>query len=194
MLKNLPEGRTTNCCNRSVAATNIMQIIALIPAAGKGSRYGMPKVDAMFNGITFSQMILNTLQSAGIEENLIIRDIDTPDMLGSLKYGMNAYQAQGVHPDGWLIWPVDHPTIKIETIIFIMSIFASHANSIVIPRHAGKNGHPIMLPGSLVIPEQEFANGLKDVIMLSHFPVHFAEVDDPGILVNINTPEDVKYV
>lgn len=171
-----------------------MQIVALIPAAGKGSRYGMPKVDASYNGITFSQMILNTLTEAGVEIYHVIRDIDTPDMLASLKVGMNTFQSQNVHPDGWLIWPVDHPTVRAETIKFMMNIFSSRTNSIIIPRHDNKNGHPIIIPASLAIPEQSPPNGLKEVIMLSHLPVHFIEVDDSGILVNINTPEDVKYV
>jgi len=171
-----------------------MQIIALIPAAGKGFRYGMPKVDALFNGITFSQMILNTLQSAGIETSYIIRDIETPDMLASLKVGMNSFHSQDVHPDGWLIWPVDHPTVKAETIKFMLSFFSAHTNSIIIPRYTDKNGHPIIIPGSLVLPDHPMPNGLKDVIMLSHFPVHYIEVDDPAILHNINTPEEVHYV
>jgi CTP:molybdopterin cytidylyltransferase MocA len=171
-----------------------MHIIALIPAAGKGSRYGMPKVDALYNGITFSQMILNTLQSAGIETSYIIRDIETPDMLASLKVGMNTFHSQAVHPDGWLIWPVDHPTVKAETVKLLIQFFATHTNSVIIPCHNSHSGHPIIIPASLALPDYPLPNGLKDVIMLSHFPVHHVEVDDPAILHNINTPEEVHYV
>ncbi len=171
-----------------------MQIVALIPAAGKGSRFGMPKVDAMYNGITFSQAILNTLQELGHIDSLVIRDVETPDMFASLKLGMKTFQSQNIHPDGWLIWPVDHPTVKPDTVRFMLKIFSARNNSIIIPRHDSKNGHPIIIPASLAIPDIAPANGLKEIIMLSHLPVHFVEVDDPGILVNINTPEDVKYV
>jgi molybdenum cofactor cytidylyltransferase len=171
-----------------------MQLVALIPAAGKGSRYGMPKVDAMYNGITFSEMILNTLRESGIESCHVIRDIETPDMLASIKHGIKEITEAGINPDGWLIWPVDHPTVKPDTIRFMSKIFEFRHNSIVIPRYESKNGHPIIIPAILAIPDQSPVNGLKEVIMLSHLPVHFVEVNDPGILVNINTPEDVKYV
>jgi CTP:molybdopterin cytidylyltransferase MocA len=171
-----------------------MQIIALIPAAGKGSRFGMPKVDAGYNGISFSEKILKTLSESGIDKSIVIRDIETPDMLASLKVGMYSFQSQNVHPDGWLIWPVDHPTVRADTVRFMIKVFSTRTNSIIIPRHDNQNGHPIIIPASLVIPDQYQPNGLKDVIMLSHLPVHFIEVDDPGILVNINYPEDVNYV
>jgi molybdenum cofactor cytidylyltransferase len=171
-----------------------MHIIALIPAAGKGSRYGMPKVDAMYNGVTFSQMITNSLQDIGIADSFVIRDMDTPDMLASIKEGMKHFQAQNIQPDGWLIWPVDHPTVKSETVSFMLKIFALRCNSIIIPRYGVRSGHPIIIPFAMVIPDQPMPNGLKDVIIQSHFPVHYVEVEDPGILVNINKPEDVKYV
>ena len=171
-----------------------MQIVALIPAAGKGSRYGMPKVDALYNGLSFSQCIVNTLQEAGINDKIVIRDIDTPDMLASLKAGIRTYLFNNALPDGWLIWPVDHPAVKIHTVQLMLKVFALRDNSIIIPRYSGKSGHPIIIPSTLVIPDQPLPNGLKDVIQLSHFPVHFVEVEDPGILVNINKPEDVKYV
>jgi len=171
-----------------------MQIVALIPAAGKGSRFGMPKVDASYNGISFAEKILSTLQESGIKQSLVIRDIETSDMLASIKFGMNSFHSQDVHPDGWLIWPVDHPAVKSGTIRFMVKVFSTHSNSIIIPRHNNKGGHPIIIPAAMAIPEDAPPNGLKDIIHQSLFPVHFIEVIDPGILININTPEDVQYV
>ena len=115
-------------------------------------------------------------------------------MLATIRYGIKEVISTGYHPDGWFIWPVDHPTVKTATIRFMVKIFASRLNCVIIPRHADKNGHPIIIPAALVIPEQTHLNGLKEVIMLSGFPIHYTEVDDPGILANINTPEDLRYV
>lgn len=171
-----------------------MQIVALIPAAGKGNRFGMPKVDANYNGISFSEKILATLRESGIKEHLVIRDVETPDMFATIKYGMKSILSKGIHPDGWLIWPVDHPAVQIGTIRFMIKVFSIHSNSIIIPRHNARNGHPIIIPASLAFPEDAPPNGLKDIILQSLLPVHFIEVEDPGILININTPEDVIYV
>jgi CTP:molybdopterin cytidylyltransferase MocA len=171
-----------------------MHIIALIPAAGKGSRFGMPKVDALYNSISFSRKVLLTLQKAGIKDSILIRDIDTPDMLSSIRWGMKKALSEIGTPDGWLIWPVDHPTVSAETILTLTSEFEQKNNAIIIPCHNSRNGHPIILPGFFTIPEENNPIGLKGVILLSHIPIEYVEVDDPGILHNINTPEDVLNV
>ena len=171
-----------------------MDIIALIPAAGKGSRYGMPKVDAVYNGITFSERIQAVLKESGITIIYLLRDLDTPDMLATIRYGIKKALSEEHNPDGWIIWPVDHPNIQKDTILTLIDTFSRNRNCIIIPRYDNKNGHPVVIPMSLAIPDETPPAGLKEVIMLSHIPVLHVDVNDPGILVNINTPEDVKYV
>lgn len=171
-----------------------MDIIAIIPAAGKGTRFGMPKVDANFNGLTFAERILFVLALAGIEKFALVRDVETPDMLASIRYGMQQALKEYARPDGWLIFPVDHPMVREDTIRLLREEFSSHRNSITIPRHKGKSGHPILLPGSFSIEEEANPLGLKGLIIKSVHPVHYVEVEDEGILRNFNTPEDVIYV
>lgn len=171
-----------------------MKIIAIIPAAGKGTRFGMPKVDASYNGISFAEMIKSTLTEAGIGDIYLIRDVETPDMLATIKIGMHRVLREQERPDGWLIWPVDHPTVKASTIRMLVNVFTGKANSVIIPRHQNRNGHPILVPGALVIPDKPEPLGLKGVIIKSGFPLHYIDVDDVGILFNLNTPEDVVYV
>jgi CTP:molybdopterin cytidylyltransferase MocA len=171
-----------------------MLIYALIPASGQGRRFGQPKVDALFNSLTFAQQIITTLEAAGIPDLYVIRDLETPDMLSTLRIGMHRVLEEGINPDVWLIWPVDHPSVQAETIRALMHKFEHRKNSIIIPRHHDKSGHPILLPGSFAIPEQTNPIGLKGVIIQSEFPVRYLNVDDPGILQNINTPEDALYV
>jgi CTP:molybdopterin cytidylyltransferase MocA len=171
-----------------------MDIIAIIPAAGKGSRYGMPKVDANYNGISFAERITYVLALAGIEKIALVRDVETPDMLASIRYGMEQALAEYGRPDGWLIFPVDHPSVTEETVKTLAAEFSRRRNSIIIPRHNGKSGHPVILPGSFVIKEEANPLGLKGLIINSAYPVHYVEVEDEGILRNFNTPEDVIYV
>lgn len=171
-----------------------MNIIAIIPAAGKGNRFGMPKVDASYNGITFAQKIISTLSEAGIERYILVRDVETPDMLSSIRWGAQKALSEQSEPDGWLIWPVDHPTVKAPTIRILTEVFAKNNNSVIIPRNQGRSGHPVLLPGAFVFPDKPEPLGLKGLIMQSAFPLLFVDVDDVGILFNFNTPEDVKYV
>jgi CTP:molybdopterin cytidylyltransferase MocA len=171
-----------------------MKVAAIIPAAGQGERFGMPKVDAQYNGISFAQRIINTLQEAGLAEYVLVRDVKTDDMLGSIKWGMEQYLASNARPDGWLIWPVDHPVVTATTITILTTIFADKQNSVIIPRCQGSNGHPILVPGSLVIPDKPQPLGLKGVILESGFSMRYVNVNDVGVLFNINTTDDVVYV
>jgi CTP:molybdopterin cytidylyltransferase MocA len=171
-----------------------MLIYALIPANGKGSRFGMPKVDAVYNGLTFAQMIENTLIAAGDFPGLIIRDVDTPDMLSSLRYGMQQTKSAGINPDGWLIWPVDHPFVQPGTLLSMREAFQLYPDSVIIPRFNNKNGHPIIIPASLEISHPEHAHGLKEIIRFSGKNIQHVDVPDGGINKNVNTPEDVNYV
>lgn len=178
-----------------------MQIYALILANGKGTRYGMPKVDAVFNGLTFLQHIETTLAQAKVDDYLVIRDVETPDMLGSIRYGMHQIMTRGVWPGGWLIWPVDHPFIKAETITALIECHRANPKSVVIPQchstdgtPAFRRGHPIILPGGLIVPNVDYPNGLKSMLEKAKLSTCYISVDDPAILANINTPEDVHYV
>jgi CTP:molybdopterin cytidylyltransferase MocA len=178
-----------------------MLIFALIPANGKGSRYGMPKVDAVFNGITFQQHIENTLSETVVRDWLVIRDIDSHDMLGSIRYGMHRIMTQGIWPDCWLIWPIDHPFVKAETINALIDCYRVNPKSVIVPQLKSnhdslppKRGHPIILPGGLMIPNIEYINGLRTMLEKAKLNKVYIEVDDPGIIENINSPEDVRYV
>lgn len=171
-----------------------MHITALIPAAGKGSRFGTPKVDALYNGISFARKILLTLQDAGIEDCHVVKDVETPDMLSSIILGMKQSVKMNGSPDCWLIWPVDHPTVCVDTIQSLVKEFEQKNNCIIIPRHNNRSGHPIIIPGFFAIPDYTNPLGLKGALMLSHIPINYLEVSDPGVLLNINTPEDIKNV
>jgi len=171
-----------------------MDLIAIIPAAGKGNRFGMPKVDASYNGITFAERIIMTLTTAKLDKYILVRDVETPDMLGSIRLGMQKALSEYGRPDGWVIWPVDHPAVKAETVTTLSTAFAERRNSIIIPRCNGKSGHPIILPGCFVIHEESNPLGLKGLIIHSDHPVHYVETQDGSILRNFNTPEDMVYV
>jgi CTP:molybdopterin cytidylyltransferase MocA len=171
-----------------------MKIVTIIPAAGRGQRYGMPKVDASYNGITFAQRIISSLNEAGMTDYVLVRDLRTHDMLDSIKWGMDKYLAEHERPDGWLVWPVDHPVVKATTVSILAKVFETKLNSVIIPRFHGSNGHPIIVPGSLVIPDKRQPLGLKGVIIESGFPAHYVNVDDVGVLFNFNTTDDVVYV
>ncbi len=164
------------------------KIVAIIPAAGKGKRYGMPKINAVIDGKTFLEHIMDTLTQAGITKIIVVRDIETNDMLDSIRTAINE---SSENPSGWLIFPVDHPLIRVETIKQIIAAFRKAPDRVIVPQYNSKNGHPIIFPSALKIPEGIIDGGLKSVINESGFSKLAVSVDDKEVLNNKNYREDI---
>ena len=91
---------------------------------------------------------------------------------------------------GWVIAPADMPFIKTATIKAIVKALAPDA--IVAPVHAGSRGHPVAF-GKNYGPELMKLTGDEGAraILAAAKPV-LVESDDPGILRDIDSPEDWK--
>ena len=63
---------------------------------------------------------------------------------------------------------------------------------IIVPRHAGRNGHPSLFDGAL-LPElravREESQGLRAVRRAHADTTTFLDADDPLVTLNLNTPE-----
>lgn len=166
------------------------KLSAIILAAGKGSRFGTPKAVALLDGITFLELIHNKLKEAGINTIISVVNTDTMDMFASLQRGVNDPAAKG--SDGYLVYPVDHPLVSVDTLKLLKKSFEQDPNSIIKPAFEGKKGHPIIIPASLnLYPEIAF-EGLAELIRKSDIPVRILSVNDSGILQNVNYPDDLK--
>jgi molybdenum cofactor cytidylyltransferase len=90
-----------------------------------------------------------------------------------------------------LVTLVDHPAVAPSTLRAILD----HANApLVIPRYQQRRGHPILLSPPLIceilaLPPEATA---KQVVH-AHLPeAVLLDLDDPGILRDIDTPEDYQ--
>ena len=163
------------------------KIIAIILAAGKGSRFGMPKVDAVFGGITFLERIRNTLAVAGINDVFVARNLPTSDMLESLQYATR----QSTDAAGYLIFPVDHPFVNATTIVDMTTSFTLHPNAVIRPLYESRTGHPIIIPRCLDLWMPGVTGGLAQIIRQSGIEVLNLPTADSGVLRNINTAADL---
>jgi CTP:molybdopterin cytidylyltransferase MocA len=168
----------------------MLRIVAIIPAAGKGLRYGKPKIAAKVGRNTFIDQIVQTLERAKVNSYEIVKDIETEDMLDSIRIGMKRYLQNKQRPDGWLIWPVDHPYVKPETISGLIGCFASNSSSVIVSGYQGQHGHPVVIPASLNISDKNYPGGLRQAIKDSGIKRVNLDVDDKAVLMNINRPSD----
>jgi len=175
----------------------------IILAAGESRRMGRPKALLPFRDGTFVSEIAATFAGScspviavfGFDAARVMRQakgsfvrVENADykkgMLTSLQAGLRAVPGDC---DAALITLVDHPAVEPST---VDALFRAEA-PIVIPRFAGKRGHPVLVGREIM---QEFLaeppeNMVRDVIDRHTSEILYIDVDDRGISDDIDSPE-----
>jgi molybdenum cofactor cytidylyltransferase len=175
----------------------------LILAAGESRRMGSPKALLEYRGETFIDRLIGLLTprcsgvvvvlGAAAEE--IRARISRPALIAvNHDYGLGqtssmqcGLRAAGDAP-GVLFTLVDHPAVAPETIDALMD---GDATALVrVPRYEGRRGHPIWFSGALVPEFLALPPGgaARDVVRAHAAETRFVDVDDPGILADIDDP------
>jgi len=171
----------------------------LILSGGMGRRYGIPKALAKYKGETFLDIIVNKCLSLNLDvyvvlnqqvNNMFIDKRKFTSIIGDSNKDMYNSVLRGIKAIGdfskLIIWPVDHPFVSANTIQDLLT--ASNKNKFLVPSYLGKLGHPVMFPSSALEFVQQCHN-LKELIKL--FGRIILQVNDNGILLNINKKEDI---
>jgi molybdenum cofactor cytidylyltransferase len=116
----------------------------------------------------------------------VVNPMPDRGMLSSVQTGVHAVPPACT---GVLVWPVDIPFVKAST---VQSLIQARVGRIVIPQHGGKGGHPVRIPrqffGDLMALTGDA--GLKALFDARANLVERIDVDDPAILVDVDTPAD----
>ena len=94
------------------------------------------------------------------------------------------------HAQGWLVLPGDMPLIRASSIRAVAAALAEHA--VAFTQYRGRRGHPVgfgveLYSDLLALEGDEGARRL-----VARYPGHAVEVDDPGVLVDIDTAQDLE--
>jgi molybdenum cofactor cytidylyltransferase len=110
----------------------------------------------------------------------------------SLRIGVQEVLNRG--RDAAFITLVDRPPATPQTVQKIHDVFCESERDIwaAVPEHAGRHGHPIVVGREMITA---FLNApatatAREVEHASQSHLLYVPVDDPNIIVNINTPED----
>jgi molybdenum cofactor cytidylyltransferase len=185
-------------------------IAGLILAAGESSRMGRDKVLLAYRGKTFLETIIETLRAADIariavilghhaEEirrgvnlrgvQLVINSGYRSGQTSSLQAGLRALAAGS--PEAVVLALVDHPAVSPETVRALVAAFRETAAPVVIPVHKLQRGHPVVISRALF--EELLAlgagEGANTVIRKHGDQTRFVEVDDPGVLLDVDDEE-----
>ena len=186
-------------------------IVGVVLSAGESSRMGRPKALLPIDGQTFIERIVGALKQGGIERIIVVLGFNAdalrqqishlpveilvnPDhklgQLSSLQVAVRHLQA-AQDCDGVMIHLVDHPYIDPKLVSLMLQRFDESKFSIVVPRHQGKRGHPVIFSRALFydLLEAPLDQGAKAVVNAHRPDTLEIDTEDVGITLDIDTPE-----
>ncbi|HNN90804.1 MAG TPA: NTP transferase domain-containing protein [Pseudomonadota bacterium] len=198
-----------------------MTAAAIVLAAGASQRMGQPKALLPFGGQTLLAGVLQRLCSVDIATTVVAiaephggllqRELErlgpalvpmrlhwawnpTPEggMLSSVQCALaHLLAADSLRLEGALIWPVDIPQVRAETLRLLLAQGRPDGPPVV-PTYGERGGHPLWLPRSLFAATLELPPtlGLRE-LRRRHRELRLP-VDDSEILRDLDTPQDLQ--
>jgi molybdenum cofactor cytidylyltransferase len=133
--------------------------------------------------------IIKTLKDKPVK--WVINEEYETGMASSLRAGIKALQEE---ERICLIGLGDTPLLQVSTIKDIIKTHRKYGNKVVAPYYRGKKGHPILITSELYA---ELLNvqgdvGARTVINAQYDEVYPLEVDDEGVIIDLDTPESYR--
>jgi molybdenum cofactor cytidylyltransferase len=186
----------------------------VVLSAGASTRMGRDKALLPWRGGTFLSAAIRALQPltdlvivvAGANANDLIPVVysnaaflaTNPNpalgQFSSLQVGLQEVLNRG--RDAAIVTLVDRPAPEAATIELLKDAFLSAGDGIwaVIPEHSGKHGHPIVIGREMI---GAFLNAApnstaRDIEHSLQQHIRYLPVNDPLVVANVDTPEDLQ--
>lgn len=187
---------------------------AIVLAAGESRRMGQPKAGLRVRpgGPTFVAALVQVLQAAGLGEVTVVAGAH-PDAVRQALESVTGVQLL-LNPD----WPsgqlsslltalaaletpeleavvvalVDSPFVRPATVRRLLERWRETGAPIVRPALDGRHGHPVIFDRATFedLRAAPLDRGAKAVLTARAAELLDVEVDDPGVLADIDTPDD----
>jgi len=187
------------------------KIEGILLAAGESRRMGFPKPLLRLNGETFLTHIAGSMLvaverlivvlgahldavAAAVPADDRISVIQNPDyrlgQLSSIKRGLRAVSTSA---DAAIVHLVDHPTVRPETFRRLAGEYRLSRKPIVVVRCGGRRGHPVLFDRSIFdeLQRAPIEGGARAVVKADNDRISYVDVDDPGVLLDLDTPADL---
>jgi molybdenum cofactor cytidylyltransferase len=190
--------------------------IAVVPAAGRSSRMGRPKLLLRYGQDTILGATLAALRDGGVRHTVLVvqpadqelrswaegRDLQwtinpRPDdgMLTSVWAGLEAVggvEALIAAREELLVCPGDLPRLRADTVAALLRESRATQASLLVPRCGNERGHPLIIGPDLLaeIATLDPEVGLRGLRLRHPERTVEVEVGDPGVVHDVDTPED----
>jgi molybdenum cofactor cytidylyltransferase len=191
---------------------------ALLPAAGKSTRMGRPKLALPLGERTILEHVLAALRQAEVEQVLVVIGPHVAELaplvksagsqvcfVEELPNGMRGTVEHGLRwleerfkprpEDSWLLVPADHPALDASVVPQLEAAYATHPQfSIALPTYNGRRGHPTLFSWRHVAAIRAWPADLGLNTYVRHHAAQTLEVpvDSAGVLWDMDTPEDYE--
>lgn len=190
----------------------IKDFTALILCAGRSSRMGSFKPLLPLGPDNFLKRIISLYQSVNIENILVVlgyeavRIVPVLEELG-INWVLNEHYNRGMFSSiqtgvchlkeqsrAFFIHPADIPFVHSDTVKALITSFQAAEAAVYRPCYGGRHGHPPLISTSLskAISEFDGEGGLRALLMQYKEISQDIYCNDPGILLDVDTPEDYE--
>jgi len=182
-------------------------VALVIVGAGAGTRFGGPKaVAALSDGRRFLDVIVETAQAAGLDPivavlppgvaapagvRVVANAKPSSEQIVSVRLGLALLTSAPV--SSALLWPVDHPFVRLESVLAILDAARRTGAQIVVPVYESRRGHPGWFHRDIWRELMTVADGgARAVIRADPSRVSEVEVTDRGVVRDVNTRADLE--
>ncbi len=132
-------------------------------------------------------------RSVAARDVVVLPEVGTPGQ-DALGMGYSIGSGVGAIPDagGWLILPGDMPMVRSDTMLEVARELADHA--VVFAQHKGVRGHPVGFSAELYSELVTLRGDEGARRLVARYPAIGVEVDDPGVLIDVDTEADLESV
>jgi len=146
--------------------------------------------------VTTERLLPQVTQTVAVRDVVLLPEADDDIEPGALPLGMGASIAAGVaarpHARGWLVLPGDMPRVRPETLRRVAAELDRHP--VAYAQHGGRRGHPVGFAAELYSELVQLSGDEGARRLVARYPAYGLELDDPGVLLDIDTPADLERV
>jgi molybdenum cofactor cytidylyltransferase len=189
----------------------VARVAGILLAAGESRRMGYPKPLIKIGGRTFLEHTLATMLEvvprvvvvlgayaerirAAVPDDSRVAVTENREssrgQLSSLRVGIESLP---IDIDGVMVHLTDHPLVRADTFRAVLKPYGQGGEQIVIARYENRRGHPVIFDRSVFdeLMHTRDSDGARAVVNADPSRVTYVDVADPGVVLDLDTPEDV---